>query len=537
MMTKNSKANKGQANLDREAQEFKLLLEISQTLQEYDRLDDLIYYVIKRVQQITQAEAVSIILPDESSEQFLISWTENIDEQYSAKLRELRFPMNKGIASRVFKSRKPELILDATKDPNHYKVVDNFTGFETRSMIAVPLQGKRDVIGVLEVINKRTGEFDGKDLDFLTTLSCIIGLALDNARMYATLDRAYKELQVIDKDKDNLIELTKEENVRLRREVEGRYRFDLIKGNSERMLKVLRLCEKAIESDISVLVEGETGTGKELIARCIHYNGRRKEMPFVSQNCGALPETLLASELFGYKKGAFTGAYKDKKGLFEVAHGGTVFLDEVGEMSSMMQASLLRVLQEGEIKPLGAESCRKVDVRIISATNRSLEADVREGAFREDLFYRLSVFPIHLPPLRERGGDIPILALHFLQEFNKKNNKAIKGISPQATQCLSMFPFPGNVRELQNEIERAVAMAQDGKYIELEHLSEKVRNRACAPKYQSAMQGSLKEMVESMEKAVVLEALEKHQGNKTRVAEELGLSRFGLMKKMQRYGL
>jgi len=537
MMARKSRDERTKANFNREADELKLLLEISQAVMEYLCLDDLIYYVIKRVQALIDAEGVSIILPDESGGEFLICWTENIDEKYTAKLKECRFPLNKGIAGRVFKNRRPELVLDALRDANHYKRVDDFTGFKTRSMIAVPLQGKRDVIGVLEVLNKRVGAFDEKDLDFLTTLACIIGLALDNARMYATLDRAYQELQVIDKAKDNLIELAKEENVRLRREIEGRYRFDLIKGNSDPMLAVLQLCEKAIDSDITVLIKGETGTGKELIARCIHYNGRRKEKLFLTQNCGALPETLLASELFGYKKGAFTGAYKDKKGLFEIAHGGTVFLDEVGEMSPMMQASLLRVLQEGEIKPLGAELPRKVDVRIISATNSSLEEDVKEGRFREDLFYRLSVFPIDLPPLRERSGDIPLLAMHFLNEFNSKNNKSIRGISPQALQCLSQYPFPGNVRELQNEIERAMAMAQNRKQIEMEHLSTKVRTKTCSAAYPPLLQGTLKDMVESLEKKVVAEALEKHRGNKTRTAEELGLSRFGLLKKIQRYAL
>jgi len=537
MATRNGLNNKSRLNLNREAEELKVLLEISQTAQAYLSLNELIYYIIKKVQKVLSVEGVSVILCDESSEEFFISWTENINKKYSAKLKELRFPIDKGIAGRVLKNRKPELILDTESDPNHFKRVDNFTGFQTKSMIAVPLQGKRDVIGVLEVLNKRTGQFDATDLDFLTTLSCIVGLSLENARIHATLDRAYKELQVIDKAKDNLIELTKEENLRLRREVEGRYRFDLIKGNSDPMLEVLKLCERAIQSDITVLVEGETGTGKELIARCIHYNSRRKEMPFIAQNCGALPETLLASELFGYKKGAFTGAYKDKRGLFEVAHGGTIFLDEVGEMSPMMQASLLRVLQEGEIKPLGAEISKKVDVRVISATNRTLAKDLREGRFREDLFYRLSVFPITLPPLRERTSDIPVLALHFLQDFNDKHNKCIKGISPQALRCLSMYPFPGNVRELQNEIERAVAMTEDGKHIETEHLSDKVLSKECATQFQAPLQGSLKETVEALEKRMVTEALEKHRGNKTRVAEQLGLSRFGLMKKMQRYGL
>ncbi|NIQ89924.1 MAG: sigma-54 factor interaction domain-containing protein, partial [Desulfobacterales bacterium] len=198
-------------------------------------------------------------------------------------------------------------------------------------------------------------------------------MALDNARMCTELNSAYRELQLINKDKDEVIKKTKSEVAYLRREVERYYRFDKVIGNSERMLEVFRLCERIIDSDITVLIEGETGTGKELIARTIHFNGPRKKMPFVSQNCGGIPDTLLASELFGHKRGSFTGAIKDKKGLFEIAHGGTVFLDEVAEMSPAMQTSLLRVLQEGEIKPLGSDRSKKVDVRVISATNKHLE--------------------------------------------------------------------------------------------------------------------------------------------------------------------
>lgn len=524
-------------NFNREAEELQVLLEISRSLHEACNLSDMIYNIIKKVQVILDAEAVSIILPDERNEEFLISWSENAVPDYAAKLRKFRFPMDKGIVGRVFRNCKAELIPDVQKEACHYKVVDDFTGFQTKSMLAAPLQGKSSVIGVIEVMNKRRGRFTEKDLDFLVTLSCIVGLALDNARMYAALERAYKELQIIDKAKDNLIELTQEENIRLRSEVEARYRFEQIKGNSDAMLMVLRLCEKAIESDITVLIKGETGTGKELVARCIHYNGRRKDKPFVTQNCAAVPETLLASELFGYKKGAFTGANRDRKGLFELAHGGTVFLDEVGEMSPAMQASLLRVLQEGEIKPVGAEQVHKVDVRVISATNRSLEEDVREGKFRKDLYFRLSVFPIELPPLRRRHGDIPLLASVFLQEFSVKNHKTIKGIAPRAMDYLAKYPFPGNVRELQNEMERAVAIAEDGQYIDVRHLSQKICSEVGEQTPPYMLQGALKEMVETLEKAALKEALAKHAGNKTRAAEELGLSRFGLMKKMQRYGL
>ncbi|MGD8876687.1 MAG: sigma 54-interacting transcriptional regulator, partial [Syntrophobacterales bacterium] len=321
-----------------------------------------------------------------------------------------------------------------------------------------------------------------------------------------------------------------------RREVERHYRFDQVIGNSERMLEVFRLCERVIDSDITVLIEGDTGTGKELIARTIHFNGPRKKMPFVSQNCGGIPDTLLASELFGHKRGSFTGAVKDKKGLFEIAHGGTVFLDEVAEMSPAMQTSLLRVLQEGEIKPLGSDRSKKVDVRVISATNKNLENEVKEGRLREDLFYRLSVFAVELPPLRDRTGDIPVLANHFVAKYNKKTKKPVTGFSQEAMDCLSSYHFPGNVRELENEIERAIAMVTDSNQIEISNLSDKIRDDSVREIHGVKMRSSLKEMVETLEKSVLMEKLREHGGNKTRVAKELGLSRNGLMKKMQRYG-
>ena len=261
-------------------------------------------------------------------------------------------------------------------------------------MIAVPLPKKEKIIGVLEVLNKKRGAFGESDLNLLSTIAPIMAMALDNAKMYAELGSAYKELQITDKAKDSLIKHTQEENIRLRQAIEVRYRFDQIIGNSDCMLEVFRLCEKVMDTAITILIEGETGTGKELVARCVHFNSPRKEKPFVTQNCGGIPETLLTSELFGHKRGAFTGAFSDKKGLFEIAHGGTIFLDEVAEMSPSMQTSLLRVLQEGEIKPLGADYFKKVDVRVISATNKNLEDYVRDGKFREDLFYRLNVLTV-----------------------------------------------------------------------------------------------------------------------------------------------
>lgn len=516
--------------------ELKYLFDISQSLHLYLNIEDLILHIIGRVTEVMSAEAVSVILHDEAEDELVFCWSSDTPERKD-KLQEIRFSADHGIAGSVFRSGKAEIILNVETESRHFEKVDTATDFKTKSMIAVPLRTKIETIGVLEVLNKKKGLFDDKDLNFLTTLAPIIAMSLDNAKMCSQLDRAYKELKVIDKGKDELIKRTRNKVYQLQREVERHHRFDRIIGNSKAMLEVFRLCERVIDSDITVLIEGETGTGKEIIARAIHYNGPRKNEPFVTQNCGGIPDTLLASELFGHKKGAYTGAFRDKKGLFEIAHGGTVFLDEVGEMSPAMQTSLLRVLQEGEIKPLGSERNKKVDVRLISATNKNLEEEVREESLREDLFYRLSVFTIKLPPLRERTGDIPVLANHFVRKFSKKSKKPIKEVNKEALECLITYPFPGNVRELENEIERAMAMTADGNLIEASNLSDKIRSRLVTESPGVKFQGSLKEMVEELEKAVLIRTLEKHGDNKTRVAKELGLSRNGLMKKMKRYRL
>ena len=536
-MSKKAKKKQGD-NLarSREHQELKSLWDITQSLHQYLNVDDLLLHIIRQITDVMYAEAVSVILHDEAKDELVFCWSSDIPERLD-KLEEIRIPADYGIAGSVFKSGKAEIILDVPNDPRHYSNVDSATQFKTASMIAVPLKTKEQTIGVLEVLNKTKGSFDEKNLSFLVTLAPIIAMALDNARICTELNSAYRELQLINKDKDEVLAKTKNEVAFLRREVERHYRFDQIIGNSEPMLAVFRLCERVIDSDITVVVEGETGTGKELIARTIHFSGPRKDKPFVSQNCGGIPDTLLASELFGHKRGAFTGAFKDKKGLFEIAHGGTVFLDEVAEMSPAMQTSLLRVLQEGEIKPLGSDLSRKADVRVISATNKNLEKEVQEGRLREDLFYRLSVFAVKLPPLRERVGDIPVLANHFVRKVKKKTKKPVKGLSRDALNALSAYSFPGNVRELENEIERAMAMVIDSNFIELFNLSDKITDGSVTEISGFRSQGSLKEMVEALEKSVLVEKLQEHNGNKTRVAKELGLSRNGLMKKMQRYGL
>ncbi len=305
-----------------------------------------------------------------------------------------------------------------------------------------------------------------------------------------------------------------------------------------------QVCEKIRRIspyDVSVLLTGESGTGKELAARALHYNSPRWDQPFVVENCGALPDELLESELFGYKKGAFTGAVEDRAGLFERASGGTVFLDEIGEVSPAFQVKLLRVLQEGEIRPLGSSQTRQVDVRIIAATNRDLEQEVREGRFREDLYYRLATVTIQLPSLRERKMDIPLIANSILDSSMKQLGKRVQGFTSETLACMQAYHWPGNVRELQNEIRHMLVMGDDD-LLGAELLSSRVL-RAAPVEDEAELQmlddldGSLKERVESLEARILKETLIRHRWNKSQAAKELGLSRVGLRSKLERYGL
>jgi two-component system response regulator HupR/HoxA len=350
-------------------------------------------------------------------------------------------------------------------------------------------------------------------------------LATENVQLAAALADANERLRA--------------ENVYLRREVERRYAFDQMIASSPAMDGVFDVMEKVSATDATVLIVGETGTGKDLVARAIHYSGPRKEARFVAQNCGALPDTLLESELFGHVRGAFTGAHADKRGLFETADGGTIFLDEVGEMQPGMQVRLLRVLQDGEIRPLGSSDTRTVDVRVIAATNRDLRKHVEEGNFREDLYYRLRVVEIALPPLRERKPDIPLLAHHFLDSVNTKMGREIQGFTNAAIDRLVAYEWSGNVRELENEIERAVALAGNVDAIGVDMLSEHIRGSGAAGADVPITFGeddSLAGAVDDLKRRLILAALAE-TGSKTRAAQKLGIPRQSLQKMMKRLGL
>ncbi|MBX2988241.1 MAG: sigma 54-interacting transcriptional regulator [Bdellovibrionaceae bacterium] len=337
------------------------------------------------------------------------------------------------------------------------------------------------------------------------------------------------------------LEISSRENriKELNKELGNRFRYDNMIGKSKPMQSLYALLDKIKNAETTVLVQGENGTGKELIARSIHYNSGRKDKPFVIQNCSAFNDNLLESELFGHIKGSFTGAVKDKKGLFEMADKGTFFLDEIGDTSPTMQVKLLRVLQEGTFMPVGSTEMRKVDVRIIAATNRNLKEMVEQGTFREDLYYRLNVINIRVPPLRERKEDMPYLTDYFLQRVHEQNPGAAKKVlTKRALEKLYDYAWPGNVRELQNEIERLCVLSGDESKLMAEHLSPKILEAGEKNKVQgSRLQGKLKDALEELEREMIREGLRRTGWNKSKLAKELGISRAGLIMKVEKYGL
>ena len=322
-------------------------------------------------------------------------------------------------------------------------------------------------------------------------------------------------------------------------ELSERYRFESIIGSSQAMQDVYRVLEKVCNSDSTVLVHGESGTGKELVARAIHYNGPRKDKAFVVQNCSAFNDNLLESALFGHVKGAFTGAIKDKKGLFEVADGGTFFLDEVGDMSPTLQVKLLRVLQEGTFTPVGGTSAKEVDVRVIAATHKDLAKMVEAGEFREDLYYRINVIKIDVPALRERRDDIPLLVEHFLRQARERRRQRARPRPASASISSGTYDWPGNIRELENEIERLLVLGADDGELEVDLVSPRIRDAVGTPKGISPIKttGKLKHAVEALEREMIHQGLIRTHWNKSRLARELGVSRSNLIAKCEKYGL
>lgn len=412
---------------------------------------------------------------------------------------------------------KEPVHIPSLREQSLFHIEPGFYPGELESLLVVPLISRRRSIGVFCLGSARKAAYGADQLAFLAQIGGQFSVALDNARAYEEILKAKESLE--------------KDVVELKEKVGERFGFENIIVRSEPMREVMSLLSRVLHSDSSVLLQGESGTGKELLAHFLHYSGPRKNRAFVTVNCGAIPENLLESELFGFEKGAFTSADRSKEGLIERAHMGTFFLDEVDELPKSLQVKLLRVLQDGEVRRLGEVESRRVNMRLIAATNRDIRRLVREGRFREDLFYRLNVFPVWIPPLRERREDILPLAEHFFQRYRGKAHGELGGFSPAAKKALFSYSWPGNVRELENIVEKAVHIAE-GKWIEEEDLglSEGARNAA-------AFGTSLEEEREAFSRKRIEEALKKNLGNKAQTARELGIHRTQLYRYLEKYGL
>lgn len=461
---------------------------ISQQINTLQEIDPLLKAILHIAMEAIGAERGYILMLDEAH-QLSLRIAQNISENQLNDLGEI----SNSVVAQVMAKGEPVICFDARAD-ERFQGAKSIRIQRIQSIAAVPLTIKTWPIGAiyLDSLQKRTG-FKAESLPFITAFAHQAAIAIENSELYAKL---------------------REENWQLKKQIQQAHSFKEIIGRSPAMKRIFELMESIIDSDVTVLIAGESGTGKELVARALHYNGPRKDKPFMALFCGALPENLLESELFGHKRGAFTGATADKKGLFETADGGSFFLDEIGDLSPKIQTELLRVIQEGEIKRVGENQVRFVDVRIMAASNKNLEELVKQGQFREDLYYRLNVIKIQLPPLRKREGDIPLLAHYFLDKYAVKSKKQLQGFSPAAMSCLTNYHWPGNIRELENTVERAVLLTRD-LFIQPENLQLPETELKLPEKM------SLKDF----EKQIVQKSLTENDNNISKTAEQLGVSR------------
>ncbi|HEY2409939.1 MAG TPA: sigma 54-interacting transcriptional regulator [Polyangiaceae bacterium] len=441
--------------------------------------------------------------------------------------------LSQSLAERALRLGEPVVAVDAAGDLP--EIHESVHALKLRSVLAVPLVARGEALGVVYLDDRvRRGAFGPRELAWVRLVGTLAAVAIADARDQLLLRRAARRAERAEQHLEQQLakaelelDVTARELARTRDARETRFAYDAIVGSSEAVRALLKLVDRVTTSDVPVLILGESGSGKELVARAIHANGARARARFVTENCSAIPEGLLESTLFGHVRGAFTGAARPRAGLFEIAHRGTLFLDEVADMSLAMQTKLLRVLEDGSVRPVGAEAERKVDVRVLAATHHDVAALVAAGKFREDLYYRLNVISLHVPALRERYGDIPLLVKHFVECYAGKRRITV---ARSAMDALCAYPWPGNVRQLENEIRRALVMADDT--ITLEQLTPEVaRGRGVGGRSGGL---NLRERVDALEVELVQSALRRTEGNQTRAAEILGLSRFGLQKMMKR---
>ncbi len=498
-----------------ECDQLRLLLDVNNAMVSTLELTQLLPVIASALRRVIRHEYTSLALYDH--------------DRKALRMHALDFPTSKGPLQKVLagpvdggpagvavRSRRPAVFTAGDLKTFQTEIAQRLLAEGVNSVCCIPLLARDTVLGTLNVASMRDAAFGPEEIDLLSRIATQIALAVDNAM-------AYQKIAALNEQLSN-------EKRYLEEEIKSDHNFEEIIGESAALTRVLRQVQVVAPTDSTVLIQGETGTGKELIARAIHNGSTRRHRPFVRLNCAAIPTGLLESELFGHEKGAFTGAIAAKLGRFELAHGGTIFLDEIGDIPLEFQSKLLRVLQEHEFERLGSARTIRVDIRLIAATNRALAKSVEAKEFRSDLYYRLNVFPVNLPPLRERPEDIPLLVRHFVQRFAGRMNKQIDRLSVEAISVLSKYSWPGNIRELQNVIERAVILSQ-GRTLqvpvaELKHPTE-------------VMSGSVVPL-DVAERQLILHALMEARwviGGPAGAAARLGMKRTTLQGKMRKLGI
>lgn len=527
----NAKQPENIVGLKRELQELSVLLEISSAINSSLDLEQVMQKVMDILRHKMGMERGTLTILDTKTNEIFIEVAHGLGKD---QIQRGRYRLGEGVTGRVVAAGEPIIIPNVGKEPLFLNKTKARGDMEKAniSFICVPIKLDNKTIGAFSVDRLFEENISlEEDVRLLTIISSMIVQAV---RIH----------QIVQKDKERL----QSENKRLRLELKNKFRPTNIIGESKRMADVYASIELVSQTPATVILRGESGTGKELVAHAIHYNSDRAEGPFIKVSCAALPDTLLESELFGYEKGAFTGATANKMGRFELAHGGTLFLDEIGDIPPSTQIKLLRILQEREFERVGGTETLRVNVRLISATNRDLEKMVREGKFREDLYYRLNVVPIFLPPLRERREDIPGLVQHFLEKSNQENQKNIKYVSDAAMDYLMNYGWPGNVRELENAITRAIILCKkDTLTPELFPIPSETRSHPALQSFNPpdpisdlenvSFDGPMPEKVENLEKRMIQHALEKSNGNQRQAAKILGLTERILGYKIKKYGI
>ena len=498
------------------AKEVGLLADVAKAFAESLDLKETLELILKALETHVKLDRGSIALLDSESEVITIKVAHGLSEK---SRKQITYRVGEGVTGLVVQTGKEVVVPDISKDPRFLAK----TGERKRSkgqkiaFFCVPIKLEGRAIGAISVDRKvrPADDFDAH-VRLLEVLATMVA-------------QAVKLNKLVESDRRQL----RDENARLLRELKTKFNIHNMVGTSNAMLEVYRLIEQVANSNATVLIRGESGTGKDLIAHAIHYNSLRSGKPFIKVNCTAMPENLLESELFGHEKGAFTGAVERKPGRFELANGGTIFMDEIGDFSLNLQVKLLRVIQFKEFERVGGYETIKSNIRIVVATNKNLEEEIKSGLFREDLYYRINVFPIYMPPLRDRKNDVMLLADYFLEKYAKENHKDISRISTPAIEMLTSYHWPGNVRELENCIERSVLLCDDD-VVRSDHLPPSLQ---IAKKTIETGSLTLPEKIEYLEREMIVDALKKTHGCQRHAAKDLGLTERMLGYKIKKYNI